>query len=101
MAIIDPTVVEKMKKVGIWDVKSEDGTHIGFQGSELPHVYEFWTEAFKANMDAALYRELRERGLNEHGQTPEQEAAYKKRKIEQEAKKERAVMGNLVAQVNA
>ncbi len=52
-----------------------------FKGPHLETWFDDHGEMLKANVDAARIQLLKEQGLNEHGQTPEQVAEHKQRAV--------------------
>lgn len=99
MGVIDPSVLErKMAGNQLVEVKNAQGVTIGWKGPFVESVYDNMTECLRDNQNARRIQEAKSRGLNEHGQTKEQEAEFKKKQKEQLARKERADMALAAAQ---
>ena len=91
MSIINEKDLENAEKMGGPEVRyNKQGLPIAWKYPYLPHWYDSASEALKENQFAARIQTLKAKGLNEHGQTKEQEEAFKKKKIAQQKLKDKA-----------
>jgi len=93
MAEVDSRVVAEAKKANtIIQVTNDAGEQTGiFEGPHLPGRYfDNYTECLYKNIEANRIKTLAAQGLNEHGQTKEQQEASKKCKEEAKKKQEKA-----------
>lgn len=97
MAKIDPELVKEMGDFGMKKKQMADGSiiHAGPWLKEKngdPVWFETYTEALYANINEKRRLDLAKEGLNENGQTKEQEAAFKRRMEEAKKNKQKAAV---------
>lgn len=92
MAEIDPKQVEILERGrGVTQVLGDDGKPLGiFRGPWLDKYYDSYTECLFKNIEAKRIADNLKQGLNEHGQTKEQELDFQRRKKLADEKKKRA-----------
>lgn len=98
MPKVDPELVKELADYGMQKKKLDDGS-ILWSGSELRDANgeRVWfdggyTEALYANINEARRKKHLALGLNEQGQTPEQEKNFKKRLEVSKKNKEKAAV---------
>lgn len=106
MSEVDPKIIAELdqEKHGMKSKQLANGMVV-WSGPWLkekngqPKFFDNYTEALYANINHKRNETLRAAGLNEHGQTPEQEKAFKAKQAEQFKKKKAAeVAVEMVAQ---
>lgn len=97
MAIVDPEVLKRTQEgTTIVEVRDAGGNIVGYKGRFLKNqdgtavVFDNRMEAHKMNQTAHRIQDLKSKGLNEYGQTKEQEEAFNKRKKLQQARRDKA-----------
>lgn len=93
MAIIDPEILKATQEgTTIIEVRDATGRLLGFKGRFLPHTYDNFGEALRENSKIDNLNRCKSKGLNEFGQTPEQEKEFKENAKRQKMAKEKADM---------
>lgn len=97
MAKVDPELVKEMSEFGMKKKQLKDGSviHAGPWLKEKngePVWYDSYTEALYANISEKRKMDLAKEGLNENGQTKQQEADFKKRMEISKKNKEKAAV---------
>lgn len=90
MAKIDPKDLEVMEKQGVEIKKDTLGNVLAYKGPWLPDWYDDRMEMMRDNQKELNRQKCAKLGLNEHGQTKEQQESFKKRKAVSEEKKRKA-----------
>ena len=88
MSKIDISMLDK--NLGGWESKTDQYGNQAFKGPFLPDWFDDRLECHKANQEFLRISKLQKLGLNEHGQTKEQQKAFEKRKEIQLIRKEHA-----------
>lgn len=97
MAKVDPELVKEMSEFGMKKKQLADGSVI-HAGPWLKEKngdsvwYDSYTEALYANISEKRKMDLAKEGLNENGQTKQQEADFKKRMEISKKNKEKAAV---------
>lgn len=91
MSKIDPEMLDSIDAGrGMTTKKDNDGNILAWKGPWLPDWYDNYTECLRENQNARRVQLLKQAGLNEHGQTPQQAKDFQKRKEVQTIRKEKA-----------
>lgn len=91
MSKIDPEMLDQIESGrGIEFKKDNYGNVLACKGPWLPDWFDNYTECLRENQNARRIQLLREAGLNEHGQTKDQQKAFETRKKVQMIRKEKA-----------
>ena len=91
MSKIDPEMLDQIEQGrGMELRKDKDGNILAWKGPWLPDWFDNYTECLRENQNARREKLLREAGLNKHGQTKDQFAAFEKRGKIQTIRKEKA-----------
>ena len=72
-----------------------------FKGPWLPEWYDNYIEMLKENQNARRIKILKDGGFNEHGQTPDQEKAFFKKKAVQDDRRKKAELAAEMVKQNA
>ena len=72
-----------------------------FKGPWLPDWYDNYVEMLKENQSARRIKLQRDAGLNDQGQTPDQEKAFLKKKAVQEDRRKKAELAAEMVKQNA
>ena len=99
---IDPSVLKnRLKSHGIINILDEEGSPTGyFKGPWSPRIFDNYTETLKINQDVLRIKMLKDKGLNQYGQTKEQENSMNERRKVTARKKEKAEMAAEIALQN-
>ncbi len=102
MAEVNKKVIDEIKRGNtIFQVLDNEGAPTGiFKGPWLEKFYDNYTEALRENQTERRVKLLKEKGLNEFGQTADQEKSFKKRQALSKEKQERAEALNDAIKVN-
>ena len=89
MSKIDPEMLDQIEAGrGIETKRDKEGNILAWKGPWLPDWFDNYTECLRENQNARRVRLFKEAGLNEHGQTKEQQATFDKKRKVQLARKE-------------
>lgn len=100
MAKVDIKDLEVLEKQGVEVKTDKQGNILGFKGPWLPDWYDDRMEMMRENQRELNRIRCEKLGLNEHGQTKEQQKAFEKRKAVAEEKKRKAELAAEIAVQN-
>lgn len=99
MSRIDPKALDHVQAMSGIVIKSDaHGMPLAYKGPHLPDYFDNYTECLKENSAALRKSTLKAKGLNEHGQTPEQEKSFKQRQQVRLARKKKSEDALLAAE---
>lgn len=75
---VDETLLKEAETSGMIPRRDAHGNIIAWKGPWLPHWYDNYMEALRENQNEHRIQEHKKIGLNEQGQTKEQEVQFKR-----------------------